>query len=317
MKQAVKSLLKSLPPAKRFLAQREKLRSDIRELRSELKKLQTEAGMYPPGHFYSPIPLLEDVRKNESRIFDRSLRSIMGVDLNPQGQIELFEQLLPFYAEQPFAAAATDSRRFYFDNVYFGYSDAIILYCMIRHAKPRHIIEIGSGFSSFAMLDTNELFFDNRIRFTLIDPFPDRLRSRLREKDSQVAEIVPQFVQDVELARFEQLAAGDILFVDSSHVSKIASDVNHILFEILPRLAPGVLIHFHDMFYPFEYPKEWIDIGRTWNEDYIVRAFLQFNSAFKIQIWTHFLGTFYQEKVLAQMPLCMKCIGGGLWLKRV
>ena len=185
---------------------------------------------------------------------------------------------------------------------------------MIRFAQPKRIIEIGSGFSSFVMLDTNELFFDGRIRLTFIEPHGDRLRSRLKGNDLGVAEIISRRVQDVELARFDELGAGDILFVDSSHVSKAGSDVNHILFEILPRLSQGVLVHFHDMFYPFEYPLDWFARGDFWNEDYILRAFLQYNSAFKIRIRNQFLGTFHPEKLGESMPLCMKNIGGSLWL---
>jgi hypothetical protein len=133
-----------------------------------------------------------------------------------------------------------------------------------------------------------------------------------------VAEIIAKPVQEVGLDRFASLDAGDILFVDSSHVAKIGSDVNHILFEILPRLPQGVLIHFHDMFYPFEYPREWLELeSRFWNEDYLVRAFLQHNTAFTIRIWDHFLGTIYPEKLAECLPLSVKNIGGSLWLERV
>ena len=260
---------------------------------------------------------MDDVRRNEARLFGRSLRDRSGVDRSVEGQLNMFYRLKQFYGEQPFSAEPSAVRRYYFENEYYSYSDAIFLFCMIRFAQPKRIIEIGSGFSSFAMLDTNELFFDGRIRLTFIEPHGDRLRSRLKDNDLGVAEIISRRVQDVELARFDELGAGDILFVDSSHVSKAGSDVNHILFEILPRLSQGVLVHFHDMFYPFEYPQDWFARGDFWNEDYILRAFLQYNSAFKIRIWNQFLGTFHAEKLRESMPLCMKNIGGSLWLQRV
>jgi predicted O-methyltransferase YrrM len=271
---------------------------------------------YPPGHYYSPIPSMDDVCRNEAHIFDGSRRELPGVDLNVEDQINLLNQLKQFYGEQPFSAEPSPVRRYYFQNPYYSYSDAIFLYCMIRFAQPKRIIEIGSGFSSFAMLDTNELFFDGRIQLTLIEPHDKRLRSRLKEKDLEAAEIISKRVQEVELARFAELAAGDVLFVDSSHVAKVGSDVNHILFEILPRLSSGVFVHFHDMFYPFEYPREWIEKGRFWNEDYVLRAFLQYNCAFKVRIWNQFLGTFYPGELAENMPLCMRDIGASLWLQR-
>jgi hypothetical protein len=260
---------------------------------------------------------MDDVRRDEAHIFNRSLRELVGVDLNVEDQINLIDQLKQSYGEHPFSAEPSAVRRYYFENDFFSYSDAIFLYCMIRFAQPKRIIEIGSGFSSFVMLDTNELFFDNRIQLMFIEPYDDRLRSRMRDNDLTLAELIPRRVQEVEFARFEGLAAGDILFVDSSHVAKVGSDVNHIVFEILPRVSQGVFVHFHDMFFPFEYPKEWMEEGRFWNEDYLLRAFLQYNSAFKIRIWNQFLAAHYPDKLRECMPLCMKNTGASLWLQRV
>jgi predicted O-methyltransferase YrrM len=271
-----------------------------------------------PGHYTSPIPSLDAVRRDGARIFDRSLRELPGIDLNVDGQLRLLDELKRFYAELPFKDEATDQARYSFNNGSYSYSDAIFLYGMIRFARPKRIIEVGSGFSSFAMLDTNERFFGGQIRLTCIEPYSDSLRSRLTGPDLRTVEILGVRVEDVDLARFAQLEAGDILFVDSSHVSKVGSDVNQIVFEILPRLARGVLIHFHDVFYPFEYPREWIETkGYYWNEAYLLRAFLQFNGAFKIRIWSEFLGRFHADALRDAMPLCMKNTGGSLWLERV
>jgi hypothetical protein len=260
---------------------------------------------------------MEEVRRRKATLFDRSLRALPGVDLNVEGQLQLLDRLAPFYGEQPFSDEPSGGLRYSFNNDYFTHSDAIFLYCMIRHAQPKRIIEIGSGFSSFVMLDTNERFFDNRIRLTFIEPNDQRLRSRLKEKDFSVTDILSKPVQEVALSRFDGLEAGDILFVDSSHVVKVGSDVNHILFAVLPRLPKGVYVHFHDVFYPFEYPVEFLEEGRYWSEDYILRAFLQFNSAFKVRIWNEFLAMFHPDKLEAAMPLCMKNTGGSLWLERV
>ena len=288
----------------------------LSKVRHRLIRFAGYAG-HPPGSFYSPIPSMEELRRDKARNFDRSLREIGGVDVREKDQLALLDELSKFYAEQPFGAEPSVNMRYFFENKYYSYSDALFLYSIIRYFKAKRIIEIGSGFSSFVMLDTNDRFFDSSIRMTFIEPYPERLRSRLREKDSEVAEIVVKRVQDVELSRFEELAAGDILFVDSSHVAKVGSDVNHILFEILPRLAPGVLVHIHDIFYPFEYPENWIVTQKWfWNEAYVLRSFLQFNSAFKILAWNNYLGLFHAEKLTQCMPLTMKNIGGSIWLQR-
>jgi len=107
------------------------------------------------------------------------------------------------------------------------------------------------------------------------------------------------------------------LFVDSSHVSKIGSDVNRIVFDILPILKPGVLVHFHDVLWPFEYPLQWIMEGKAWNEAYLLRAFLQYNSHFEIVLLNSFVGNVFKEFMEANMPTFLKEPGGSLWLRKV
>ncbi|PON13546.1 hypothetical protein C2W62_33810 [Candidatus Entotheonella serta] len=151
---------------------------------------------------------------------------------------------------------------------------------MLRRQHPRRVIEIGSGFSSSVMLDVNDLFLDNSVQFTFIEPYPERLFEQFRDDDQQRHTVIEKPLQDVLLSLFRELSAGDILFIDSSHVVKIGSDVAYILFHILPALQSGVLIHFHDILWPFEYPEDWIFEGRAWNEAYVLRSFLQFNHMF-------------------------------------
>jgi hypothetical protein len=186
---------------------------------------------------------------------------------------------------------------------------------MIRHYKPKRIIEVGSGFSSAVMLDTNECFFGNEINLTFIDPYMDRLNMLLREPNRVTTTLVATDVQEVPLSLFEALETNDILFIDSTHVAKTGSDVNYILFDILPRLNSGVIIHFHDVFYPFEYPEGWVLMGRNWNEDYALRAFLMYNDAFEIKLFSHYLHEHYPDAFKA-MPLCYKNWGGNLWLAK-
>lgn len=207
-------------------------------------------------------------------------------------------------------------RRYFFENPAYSYSDAICLYGMIRHVRPRRIIEVGSGYSSCVTLDTNELFFDNRIACTFIEPFPDLLRSLMKPDDVDRVEIIASRLQDVDVARFRELSANDILFIDSTHVSKLGSDVNYIFGEILPTLSRGVYVHFHDIFYPFEYPEAWLNQGRAWTEAYVLRAFLAFNSAYEIALYNTFLEHFHRSQFAQYMPLCLENEGGSIWLRR-
>ncbi|WP_414584587.1 class I SAM-dependent methyltransferase [Scytonema sp. PCC 10023] len=271
---------------------------------------------FPPGHFYSPIPSLSDVLSKENLLFRQDLKEFPGVDLREEEQLKMLDQLALYYEELPFPEQPNTSSRYYYQNIFFCYADAIILYAMLRHLKPRKVIEVGSGFSSAVMLDTNDAFLGSATNFTFIEPYPERLYSLFNEKDQRQHKVIEKPVQEVELELFQTLDAGDILFVDSSHVVKIGSDVAHIIFEILPRLKPGVIVHFHDVFYSFEYPKEWVKEGRAWNEDYFLRAFLQYNSVFQILYFNSFMGQFYQNELERKMPLCLRNTGGSLWMKK-
>jgi hypothetical protein len=188
---------------------------------------------------------------------------------------------------------------------------------MIRHLQPKKIIEVGSGYSSCLILDTNKLYFNNEIQCTFIEPYPQLLLSLINVKEKVNFEIIQKNLQDIELGKFMELSAGDILFIDSTHVSKVNSDVNYIFSKILPSLKGCVFIHFHDIYYPFEYPKEWFYEGRAWNEAYVLRAFLQYNNAFKIIFFNSLMGHFYKNKFDDEMPLCVKNFGGSIWLKKL
>ena len=291
----------------------------VRDLERERDDLKAEVAHWKtwmsPGHFYSPIPSPDEVRKRESEIFADPPSTLPGIDLNADAQFALVQELQAFYGDMPFPRVKSDGTRYWFDNWAFSYADAIFLYAMLRHLRPKRVIEIGSGFSSAAMLDTNERFLDRATALTFIDPDPSTVRALLKPDDQ--VEILASPLQDVPLERFDALAANDILFVDSTHVAKTGSDVNRILFDILPRLKPGVYVHFHDMFYPFEYPKEWVYEGRAWNEDYFVRAFLEFNHAFEITLFGTYLVRFHRDWFARWMPLVLENPGGALWLRRV
>ncbi|MGA9768676.1 MAG: class I SAM-dependent methyltransferase [Blastocatellia bacterium] len=271
----------------------------------------------PPGHFYSPLPDIEFVNRYQTTLFNRQIQSVPGIDCNIEEQLALVEKFSAYYDELPFRDEKSTGLRYYFRNSYFSYADAIILYSFLRNYRPHKIVEIGSGFSSALMLDTNDLFLSKSVALTFIEPHPERLFSLLNDEDKKRHTTVIEIVQDVELERFAALEASDILFIDSSHVAKIGSDVVHILTNVLPILKPGVIIHFHDVFWPFEYPEEWVRDGIAWNENYMLKAFLQFNASFKILFFNSYLAIHHRGLLEQKLPLFMKNTGGSLWLEKV
>lgn len=270
-----------------------------------------------PGSYSSPIVDAVDLRRREVEIFSIKSKYIPGVDLNEEYQLTLLKEFERYYPEIPFKDVKNECR-YYYDNGYYLCSDAIFLYSVIRYFHPKRIIEIGAGFSSAAMLDsTDVLGFQNTI-FTFIEPDPARLKSLLREEDYLRCTIIENNLENVDKAIFEELTENDILFIDSSHVCKTGSDVNEIFFEILPKINSKVLIHFHDVFFPFEYPKPWVLDWNSfgWNEDYFLRAFLMYNTNFEIVFFNTFLEHFHKERIMTTMPDCLKNPGGSLWMRK-
>lgn len=264
-------------------------RDDLRQRCERLEALLGNVG-YPPGHFYSPIVDVSDWHAIEAVRTRVDARLPAGIMLDVPAMTSMMERLAEHHRHFPFPRHQAADYRFYFDNPFFGCYDASILFSMLLEVRPRRIIEVGCGHSSCLLLDTNERFFDGALDLTLIDPFPDNLEQLLGSRGTGNARLLRSPVQDVPRETFEQLEENDILFLDSSHVSKTGSDVNYLLFEILPALKPGVLVHIHDILYPFEYPEEWVlKEKRSWNESYLLRAFLQYNSAFEIVYWNNFV----------------------------
>lgn len=268
----------------------------------------------PPGHFYSPHPSERDIDE-----YARSMTkpdALPGIDLNEAGQLALLHEFAPLYPTIPFQDEATPGFRYRYVNEMYSYADAIFLHSLLRVVKPQRIIEIGSGYSSAVTLDTVEHFLHGATECSFIEPYPERLYSLLKPSDRERVTIVPTRLQEVRLDVFDRLGPGDILFIDSTHVSKVNSDVNRIFFEILPRLSPGVFIHVHDVFYPFDYPLDWLRGGRAWNEQYVLRAFLLFNSAFRIRLFGDYITYKHPDWFREHMPLCLRNTGGALWLER-
>jgi predicted O-methyltransferase YrrM len=312
MSSLLQSVLRALPFTGSLQKENDRLRADLAKLRAAQADW---ARFFPPGHFYSPLPSREEVAEAFAR--GGFGPPFPAIDLNEAGQVARLERMAAWYAEQPFSEKPEPGARYYLDNPSYGHYDAIMLYGMLREAQPRRIIEVGSGFSSAAMLDLNERVLGGNVQFTFIDPDMKRLRPLLRDGDAVRVTLIEKRVQEVPIETFATLGENDVLFIDSSHVSKIGSDVNRLYLDVLPALAPGVLIHIHDVAGNLEYPREWLDEGRAWNEQYLLRAFLMNNSAYRIELFTGWLFNTRHAWFREKMPLCARGGGGQMWLKKL
>lgn len=268
------------------------------------------------GHFYSPYPDLKDVERRRDVIFNRDKRDIPGIDIRESQQLALLEELAAFYPKLADLEGAAGAR-FSFDNGAYSHSDAAVLFCMLNYLKPKRVIEIGSGYSSALMIDTDQLALGGNTEFTFIEPYPQLLTRLVGEPVLEQNELIAENLSEVDGKVFDRLESGDILFVDSTHVSKAGSDVNQVFFEIIPRLAAGTIIHVHDVFYPFEYPEEWITETRAWNEDYLLRAFLCDNEKYEILFFNHFMNIHHGEEMASKLPRSVNNPGGSLWLRKL
>lgn len=287
----------------------------IRRFKALAARLLLGKDTWPDGHFYSPSVGDEDLAQLRSQPPADDLAS-GGVAYDEARQLAIVEGLLSRYGNEMFEDSRSAGARYYFDNPSYSWADGCIAQAMIRSVKPTRIIEIGAGFSTCLLCDVNRKYFDGRIELHSIDPYVldcDGLADVI--KNGEVA-FHQQPVQEIPLDFFDSLEEGDVLFVDSSHVAKAASDVNWIFFRILPRLKRGVLIHIHDIFFPFEYPYTWFEEGRSWNEAYLLRAFLQFNSDFELLLINDAVG-----KLMHSLPESLRLpfernSGGSLWMWR-
>lgn len=271
-----------------------------------------------PGHFYSPVVSLDELESRQGKIWAPN-RELPGIDLNDDRQQAFLPALTAGTNQIPFAENPGNPEfRYYFDNKTYAHADGAVLFSMLLSFRPQRVIEVGSGFSSALMLDTNDKFLNNSIHFTFIEPNPDMaLNSLLRKADYSNADVKRALVQEVDPKIWQTLDENDILLIDNSHVSKTGSDVNYVMTEILPRLKKGVLIHIHDIFYPFEYPKEWLlDLRLNWNEIYAVHNFLLFNDRFEIVFFSDYMQQKLSSEYHQQIPLFFKDRPGSLWIRK-
>jgi Methyltransferase domain len=230
-------------------------------------------------HYYQP---LVNPRKHLRKPLNEP-RLLPGIQWNVDEQLSLLkafryqEELLAIPYEQKEAAPLA----FYYDNPSLRAADAEFLYSLVRHFKPRRVIEIGCGYSTRLAVQAEQ---KNRAENSAhacahicIEPYEMPWLEKLEVK------VLRSKVEDLPLSTFDVLESGDILFIDSSHMIRPQGDVLFEFLEILPTLKPGVLIHVHDVFSPRDYLKEWlVDQHIQWNEQYLLEAFLSFNSEFRI-----------------------------------
>ncbi len=269
----------------------------------------------PPGHFYSPIPRIGDLEADAGRIWTFP-DSIPGIDHRPDGQRDTIARIAEVLGGDDLPDHASPDRRYYAINPAYGIGDATMLHGMLRLHRPRQIVEIGSGYSSALILDTIERHLPES-RVTFVEPYSELLRSLMRPGDEGCCEILETRAQDLDVEVVRRLGADDVLFIDSTHVVRTGSDVCRIVLELLPEVAPGVVVHIHDMFWPFEMPRHWVEEGRQWAECYLVRAFLTNNADWEILLMNDWIGVRERELLQQVLPRFLGNPGGSLWLRRV
>jgi hypothetical protein len=281
------------------------------EIRELFQNWEKHGFHVTPVHFYQPIP---DTQSLPEALWERP-SDLVGIDMNDAMQLDLLRNHFPRFREQyqHFPTKPTgEQNRFYLGNHLFDGTDALVAYCMVRHFQPRFIIEVGSGFSSLVLgAATAE---NDSASIISIEPFP---REFLRKGFPGLRSSIEKKVQDIDLNFFSQLESGDILFIDSSHTVKIGGDVNYLFLEVLPRLKPGVIVHVHDIFLPFDYRRDWVmDEFRFWTEQYLLQAFMMFNSEFEVLMANSYLNHYHREDLKAAFPDLPSWQGGSFWIRR-
>ncbi len=260
-----------------------------------------------PVHFYEPIP---DTQSLPETLWSQPSK-LVGINMNDSMQLDLLRNhFSKFRGEYETIPAEPPPGKLW----PFHGTDVLVAYCMVRHFQPRRIIEVGSGFSSVVL---GQAAAKNKSSGLIcIDPFPHEL---IRKNNSIPAlrSLIETKVQDVDVEFFFQLESGDILFIDSSHTVKIGGDVNYLFLEVLPRLKAGVIVHVHDIFFPFEYRRDWtLEEFRFWTEQYLLQAFLIFNPEFEVLMANSYLNHSHSPDLKAAFPNLRRWVGGSFWMRR-
>jgi predicted O-methyltransferase YrrM len=276
---------------------------------------------FSPGHYYSPLPDTRELggEPRRSQIWPDTPRDTPGIDWRDAEQVALCRDVFTRQARLEFPEEPSgDPAEYFMANDQFAPFDAWVLEAFLRHLRPNRMIEIGSGYSTLVSARVNREELDGSMRLTCIEPYP---RPFLAEGVAGVSDLRVERVQDAPLELFAELGENDVLFIDTSHVAKTGSDVTWLYQEVVPRLRPGVVVHIHDVFAPGEYPQSWVLDGWAWNELYVVRAFLAFNDAFRIELGAQYLLQRHGDVVREAFPGMAEARlagpgGGSLWIRR-
>ncbi|NND03237.1 MAG: class I SAM-dependent methyltransferase, partial [Acidimicrobiia bacterium] len=252
--------------------------------------------------FYSAMPVLSELKATRE-LWDRP-SEMVGVQYDLEGMEQRLARLVDTYGEEYAALPSYEDHKKIQIGPGFTIVDAMVLYMMIRDIKPRRYLEIGSGFSTYyswlAVQKNREEGVD--CEFRVVDPYP---RERLRQLDG--IEVVAARAETVDLEYFTNLEAGDVLFIDTTHILKVGGECAFLYLEVIPRLAPGVTIHAHDISFPYNtpYPADTYIFDAKWpryfTEMMLIQAFLAFNREFEITLSTPMIRQFdeaFLEKTL-------------------
>lgn len=255
------------------------------------------------NNYYSPIPNIK--RLAEKSALWENEQKLPGVKLNAEKQLWLLENIFSKYRDEcnfPLNKPSEDGE-YYINNGAFGFLSAASLHCLIRHYKPRTIIEVGSGNSTLVSTRAclmNKKENDNITKLISIEPYPCEI---LKKDVPGLSELIIKRVEEVDGDLFSKLHENDILFIDSTHVVRVGGDVNFLYLEVLPKLQKGVIIHVHDIFFPYHYPKDWVIKKQLfWNEQYLLQAFLMFNDYFEVLWCCSYMYSKYLDRVTSVLP---------------
>ncbi|GEM_PF-1452693 len=285
--------------------------------------------VFPVNSEGVPAPDLEEVAQDRARIFGPAPVTLPGIDLRADIQREFLEKLLAQHDSLPYSLASIDitkgavdqpfDLRYRYDNPSYYWADGALTYAFLAAETPKKILQIGANWATTLLLDLNQRDANGEIALTLLDArAKEEVHTALEtQANSKELTLHTTRLQDADPSLFTELEAGDVLFVSSSHAAKTGSDVNCLLFEVLPLLAPGTRVYLHGIFYPFEYPETWITDGICWNEAYLLRAFLQYNQSFVIDLFTDFALQTRSAELAGSFPAFYTERSSGIWLRRV
>lgn len=298
---------------RRFAASAEHRRlSDERRWFENQQKLM----FVPAGHFYSPIVDQQFVSSRWDSLY-RQAATEQNIDLNESTQILFLDDIKKTAKILPFAEHKADNLRYHYENGAFLYGDGITYAAMLQKYRPKRIVEIGAGFSSALALDVIDRMPDYRPDIRFIDPYPQLAHELVGSNPNANVSIEETFIQDVDPASFDNLEADDFYFMDTTHIIKTGSDVLYHFEKVLPRLKSGVILHLHDIFYPFEYPSSFVfDVKLSWNELYYFRAFMVNNSEYEVLFFNSFMTHKHLKLMTEACPLFEKNGGASIWLRK-